>query len=564
MKKIVLLCFVIALSLYGCSDFLDTESLTKKDTSNFPANEQDMYSLLIAAYSNQIALRQPETSRDFFLVSEICSDDRLGGGESQDRYTAAMNEFLKSDDEMYSPTWKNYYRGIYRANYLLESINNITWKDEANRKLIEGRAYFIRAYYYFELCRLFERVPLRLNTLSENLPQSSPDELYGQIAYDLRKAIELLPLQKYQDMPKEELGLATRWAAEALMGRVFLFYTGYYGKSEIALPNDSGKITKLNVTEWLVDCIDNSGHGLIPEYRNLWPYAYCKYYGYVQNHDLQWIGETGDNYEAVYVRKYSALGAGGVAQSYDNNVCMFLSHGKQDQVPFGRGNGMGTVNPKLWEDWPDEDIRKKGTIYYAYDSEEIAGVSGYKVSQASIQETGYWDKKYTPINVYKNGQVTPNNPSNMVNMSVELYGRTPLWQHDNSTDIMIIRFSDVLLMAAELGAPRAQEYFDAVRSRVGLPSLPVSLENIKLERRWEFACEGIRYWDLMRWGDLEKAININMNNIPITRLGNPTTLTVKYRPETRGFKPIPESEIQLSNGNLTQNPGWGPDSYYLD
>ena len=440
-------------------------------------------------------------------------------------------------------------------------MDKISWTSEESRKKIEGQTYYIRAYYYFELCRLFERVPLRLQTASENLPQATPDELYGQIASDLKKAIDLLPSQKYQDIPKSELGLATKWAAEALMGRVFLFYTGFYGKAKIEL-STGDNITKDQVVKWLVDCIDSSGHGLISEYRNLWPYAYCKYYGYVKNHDLNWIGEKGDNYEAVYVRKYSALGNGGASQSYDNNVCMFLSHGKQDQVPFGRGNGMGTVNPKLWNDWPDEDIRKKGTIYYAYDQEEIEGVSGYNTSPASIQETGFWSKKYTPINVYKNGEVTPNNPKNMVNMSVDLYGRTASWQQDNSTDIMIIRFSDVLLMAAELGAPRAQEYFDRVRKRVGLPSLPASLENIKQERRWEFACEGIRYWDLMRWGDLERAMETNMKDIPVTKLGTKTTLTVKYRPETKGFQPIPESEILLSDGKLEQNPGWGPDSYY--
>lgn len=561
MKKIVLFVFSLTFLCSGCSDFLDTESKVKKNTGNFPSNEDDMYALVIAAYSNQIALRQPETSRDFFLVSEIRSDDRLGGGESQDRYTAAMNEFLKTDDEMFAPTWNNYYKGIYRANFILESMDKIEWKTPSVRNKIEGWAYYIRAYYYFELSRLFERVPLRLQTASENRPQAAPDDLYGQIASDLQHAIALLPAQKYQDAPKSELGLATKWAAEALMGRMFLFYTGLYGKSEITLPGGE-TLTKAQVVDYLVDCIEQSGHDLIPDYRNLWPYAYCKYYGYVQNHGLEWIGEKGDNYEAVYVRKYSALGNGGTAQSYDNNICMFLSHGKQDQVPFGRGNGMGTVNPKLWNDWPDEDIRKKGTIYAVYDPEEIKAVSGYKTSPATIQETGFWSKKYTPINVYKNGEVTPGKASNMVNMSVELYGRNAAWQQDNSTDILIIRFSDVLLMAAELVAPRAQTYFDKVRGRVGLPSLPVTLENIKQERRWEFACEGIRYWDLMRWGDLPEAIETNMKNIPITKLGSPTTLTVKYRPETRGFQPIPESEILLSDGVLTQNPGWGPDSYY--
>ena len=452
---------------------------------------------------------------------------------------------------------------FFRANFVIESIDKITWKNKTDRDKTLGRAYYIRAYYYFELCRLFERVPLRTNTGTENLPQATPDELYGQMASDFKKAIELIPNNSFQITPKTEIGLATKWAAEGMMGRMFLFYSGFYKKDEIKLP-EGGSVTKANVIAWLEDCINNSGHGLISDYRNLWPYAYCKYYGYTKNNNLNWIGETGNNIEVVYQRKYSALGNGGIPQSYDNNIFMQFSHGKQTQVPFGYGHALGTVNPKLWTDWPDNDIRKKGSVYYAYDPEEIASVSGYKYTAAAYQETGFWSKKITAINVYKNGQVTPTTASNMVNMSVELYGRAASYQQDNANDLMIMRFSDILLMAAELGAPKGQTYFDQVRTRVGLPSLPLTLENIKLERRWEFATEGIRYWDLMRWGDVEAVINQNMKDIPIIQVGTKKNLTIRFRPETRGFLFIPQSEINLSNGVLTQNAGWGPDSFFTE
>lgn len=562
MKKIFMIAVVVILSLTGCSDFLETKSLTEKNTSNFPANEGDMYSSLIAAYSNQIALGQAQTSQDFFVISEILSDDRLGGGES-DRALQGLNAFKKYTEDQFLAAWKNYYSGIFRANFLIESIDNIQWKNKADRDKILGRAYFIRAYYYFDLCRLFERVPLRLKTGTENIPQATPEELYGQMASDLKNAIELLPAIAYQTMSKSELGLATKWSAEALMGRMFMFYTGFYKKNEIALP-EGGSVSKENTIAWLEDCINNSGHGLISEYRNLWSYAYCKYYGYTTTNNLKWIGETGDNIEAVYLRKYSALGNAGVAASYDNNVSLFLSHGKQHQVPFGYGNGIGTVNPKLWSDWPDNDIRKKGTVYYAYDPEEKAGSSGYKYTAQAYQETGYWSKKNTPINVYKNGVVTPKTTANMVNMSVELYGRAASYQQDNSVDLMIIRFSDVLLMASELGSANAQTYFDRVRARVGLLTLPVTLDNLKAERRWEFATEAIRYWDLMRWGDVETVINQNMKDIPIIQVGTNKNLTITFRPETRGFLWIPQSEINLSYGVLTQNPGWGPESLFTE
>ncbi len=125
-----------------------------------------------------------------------------------------------------------------------------------------------------------------------------------------------------------------------------------------------------------------------------------------------------------------------------------------------------------------------------------------------------------------------------------------------------MRFADVLLMAAEVGAPDAQDYLDRVRLRAGLPSVPVTLENIKSERRFELAFEGIRFFDLLRWHD-EDLLNTNQKDIPIfLPLGEKTTKTIVYRPETNGFLQIPESEIELSKGVLTANPGWGSEATY--
>jgi len=120
---------------------------------------------------------------------------------------------------------------------------------------------------------------------------------------------------------------------------------------------------------------------------------------------------------------------------------------------------------------------------------------------------------------------------------------------------MIIRFADVLLMGAELGSSHAQDYLDQVRSRVNLPSVPVTLDNIKAERNHELAFEGLRYYDLLRWHDAEAAF-AKVKNIPIETGGGATTMTINFRPETRGFMPIPQSEIDLSNGGIVQNAGW--------
>jgi hypothetical protein len=121
--------------------------------------------------------------------------------------------------------------------------------------------------------------------------------------------------------------------------------------------------------------------------------------------------------------------------------------------------------------------------------------------------------------------------------------------------MVLLRFADILLMGAELGSTHAQNYLDQVRSRAGLASIPVSLDNIKTERRHELAGEGLRYFDLLRWHDAEAAFAI-ATNIPCKTLNTDVTYTVTFRPETGGFLPIPEGQVRLSGGVLTQNPGW--------
>jgi hypothetical protein len=110
-------------------------------------------------------------------------------------------------------------------------------------------------------------------------------------------------------------------------------------------------------------------------------------------------------------------------------------------------------------------------------------------------------------------------------------------------------------MGAELGSSHAQDYLDRVRTRAGLTSIAPTLANIKIERRHELAGEGLRYFDLLRWHDAEAAF-ATATNIPCKTLNVDATYTVTFRPETGGFLPIPQSQVRLSGGVLTQNPGW--------
>jgi hypothetical protein len=200
----------------------------------------------------------------------------------------------------------------------------------------------------------------------------------------------------------------------------------------------------------------------------------------------------------------------------------------------------------MWEEWPANDLRKKGSICDVNDADE--GISGFDWGGDNQQhETGLWQKKYIPVNIYVDGEAQ--------NYSISLYGAPADFMLNNTQETVLLRFADILLMGAELGSAKQQQYLDMVRSRVKLPSVPVTLENIKKERRFELAFEGLRYYDLLRWGDAEKEIN-KLKNIPVMNANKEGLYSTTFRPETKGFLPIPNSQIQLSDGVLVQNEGW--------
>jgi len=96
-----------------------------------------------------------------------------------------------------------------------------------------------------------------------------------------------------------------------------------------------------------------------------------------------------------------------------------------------------------------------------------------------------------------------------------------------------------------------------VRARADLLPVTYSLENLKKERLYELAFEGLRWFDLVRWGDVENADN-NYFSTPcnVMNSGVAGVYAVTYPVVTKGLLPIPESEIRLSNGVYVQNPGW--------
>ena len=547
----------------GCDDFLDTQNLTKKDTSNFPVNETDAVQMVNGIYSVMNRnLADPE--EDPFFIFDIASDDRLGGGSQSNIGAQGVDRLMNSYTNWMGPCWKQRYAGINRANNALETIDKVTeWSSKAAKDQLLCEIHFLRAFYYFNLAQVFNGVPLVLSTEPQNLPRATPDEIYAQIASDLKKAIEYGPATKY---PQFGDGRASRWSAEGMMARVWLFYTGFYGKSDLPLPADEGgSISKSQVATWLEDCIQNSGYGLVSDQRNLWPYTnpYTgKDYKYDIDNNLNW--ETDENKENMFAVKMSNKpGWSADAQLRHNRVVEFYSLRKTtaDAFPFSvQGYSNGPVCEKLWTDWekdPDYagDYRRTGSICDRL--VEIPNYAGDKAKE--VENTNLLAKKYVGCEAY-------NSEGQRMLSYGYFYGSENNRQTGLTQSLVWLRFADVLLMHSELTDGKTiyngKSGMNAVRQRAGLPDISYSLDALKKERRYELCFEAIRWNDLRRWGDVQEIVRNQVgNNILNEKATGTYKFTVdfmeRYKATGGGFFKIPEDQVTLSEGVLEQNPGWG-------
>lgn len=516
-------------SIGACKkSFLQTEDVSTVSEQNFYKTPEDAFKALVGAYdglqktwADGIALP---------VAAEVMSDNTFGGTGASDGFGyQMMDEFDKlrspADQNLVGGNWSAYYKAIYRCNLLLSKMDGIDWTNqEALRKQYEAEARYLRAYMYFDMVRLWGNIPLIIVPTSENVPQANPDEVYKLIAEDLEFAAQNLPATKYTAQSAANYGRVTKWAAESLIGRVFLYYTGYYSKADLA-----GVVTKAEALNYLEDVINNGGYGLVDDFAKLWPAASLKDY----------VGE--DNKETIFSIKYT------FTSDYDGNTdgnhwMVMLGIREQSTYPYGNGWGGATVNPKLWNAYDATD-KRRGASIISIANENI----DFKMKNNQREYTGYYIKKYTPM-VDEAGN----------SLAVKMGGTN--FMIGQFQDYVSIRYADVLLMAAELGSANAQKYFDDVRKRAygnNFIQLPVTQDNIMKERRLEFAFEGIRYYDLLRQG-IDKAAAAIAESTTVQNGGVNTTKTITEAKikETKGLVQIPYPQITLSSGVLKQNQGW--------
>lgn len=577
MKKFIKILAAAVLGLGGVTSCtLDTVNYVEKTPENFPVTSSDASQALAGIYQN-LSLVSANPQMSFFYLSMLASDDNLGGGGTNDKLMQAMDLLLNYQTDMTHQFWSDRYQGINRANALLEGIGNMALEDNERNQVV-GEAKFMRAFFYYELASQYGRVPLVLSTEEATPSQPTAAALWGQILMDLRDAASTMPAVRKTD------GHVDKYTAEAMLGRAWLFYTGMYGNgedlaaltsttynplTEVALP-DGTTLTKNDVIGYIDDCVENSGYSLVPDYRNLWAYTNrctVEDYDYTKGKGLKWVeDDAAVNPESMFAIKFNKLASWQTTIGYSNGYALhFGVRGGQDYAntfPFGQGWGAGPVAPNLVNDWnsaESDDMRREASV------QNVKDLPAYTYGGWAdfVQETDYFEKKQSPVTA----QYTDESGSLQYAPVFEyvMYGENG-WQNDNLMqtgnihDLVLIRFADVLLMQSEL--KENVDGINRVRERAGLvPIGTYSLEALQRERRWELAFEGVRWNDIRRWHIAAAALE-KQTDQPVYYLGSSDKNTAhnggyaaRYN-ATAGFFKIPESEISLSNGGLTQNEGW--------
>lgn len=589
MKKILSIAAIAAmtLSLVSCEKFLDSENYWSKDSSNFPVNETDADQMIAGIYNNMNIVIGNSPLFAHHMWSEAASDNCLGGGGANDQGAQAEDLMMNFGSSMYDGFYTARYKGIARANAAIEALPNLAAKmsaDKVNQYL--GEAFFLRAWYYYELASMFGNIPCPVtSTADPTLPQISGEALWGQIIEDCKIAADIMPAKKSSGD-----GHVDKYAAQALLGRAYLFASGFYGLNDITLPAyeneaigvsiaEGTKITKAEVGKYISDCVSSSGYTLVDDPHNLWAYTNrCS----VEDEKSPWKGkgykwaedDGAVNPEAMFVIKFNTQPSWSTTIGYSNQTALYwgvrgqsLDNG--ECFPFGTGWGMCPVNPSLVDDWKaiePGDKRLDASII------SVDKWPSYKYGgDSNIQESGYYQTKIMPVLAWseENGKYMKSFTNVMFPGLTWSEGNEDNFQLNSVNDMVLIRFAEVLLMDAEINGSQAS--FDRVRARAGLGSKSATEDNIRNERRWELAFEGVRFNDLRRYGEayataaLDKQQGVHCYNSGVEGINDAAKYNGGYGNRykaTKGFVRIPEAQISLSAGageeyTFVQNEGWG-------
>jgi starch-binding outer membrane protein, SusD/RagB family len=494
---------LLAVSNSCKKDFLDVPpqgDLTEQQALIDPAAADKMvggvYNTLY--YQGTVGLK-------YLILGEITSDNSDKGSEPNDPGFGAIeiDPFKHTPNtSTFNDVWVDHYKGIAAANKAIDILNAGTYEEATKNRLL-SEVRFIRALYYFNLVRMFGgvpkvvRVPDPSEANSDEFQTRAPvNDIYGVIVEDLQFGVDHLP-QKGE--AGSQIGRATKGAAQALLAKVYLYQKNWQGAYDMS------------------QAVINSGiYDLYPDYASL-------------------FREVGENsIESIFEVQATPIKIGSTCDGISVNYSNFQGprgtfppvtiEGKS-YVAGDLGFGLNTPTADLAGAYEAGDVRKDATIIFTSATDVVKLWDSFPIPPrpAVVNERYNYKGYHSPFK--------------------ETAACNGINDKDNKPkNIRVIRYAEVLLINAEAATHiggDALTPLQKVRARAGLTTASATEADIWKERRVELAEEGDRFFDLVRQG---RAAQV---------LAGQGFVAGKHE-----LFPIPQLQIDLSGGRLTQNPNY--------
>jgi starch-binding outer membrane protein, SusD/RagB family len=500
----MLLVMMSLVFLAGCKkNFLDRDPQGQYtlETYPYPGGSGPYDTYLFGAYSDLRSFNMH--SQSFIVATSVRSDDAEKGSTPADGGANAqtMDNFPVAPDNGYlNAIWLGNFALINKSNIALDQVRNnkdIVAPQEVKAQS-EAEARFLRAYAYFNLVRYFGRVPLIDSVFTNaaaqsNVPQSSAIQIYAFIESDLQYAANNLPL----NWDPKFVGRVTRGAANGLLAKVYLTQKKWGPAMSAA------------------NAVITSG-----QYDLSTPY------------DRIFREEGENSKESVFEVQATSSAAIPTA----NGVQYAQIQGVRGSGAWDLGWGWNTPSPQLAAAYETGDPRRSRTILFTSTSTQTFQTIYGENLPVGLPNAMYNNKVYT-------------NPS----IRASIGHRFGYWMN-----VRILRYSDVVLMYAEAAnemgnTAEALAKLEMVRARARagnnaiLPAVTTTdqgllREAIRRERRVELAMEHDRFWDIVRWGIAQQVLH--------------AAGKTNFNENRDVLLPIPQTQIDISGGKLTQNPGY--------
>ncbi len=521
----------------SCNDWLKEESPGTTGLGDFFTSGETAIQTVNACYT-PLAWEYNKTYFSEWFIGDVASDDALKGGQTTTDMADAYdieNFKTNANNTLLLDFYRAQYQGISRCNLALQEVPDVDTDDsltEERKNCLLGEAHFMRAYYYFRLVRVFGGVPYVDFVIDSSnkwqQPRATADEVYAKIIEDLTAAEGLL--WNKSQYPDEDLGRATKGAAQAMLLKVYLYMHDY-----------------ANAYRW--------GKTFKEEQIDAGEYSLCP--NYFDNFTL--AGENGP--ESVFEIQYMEEPTSDYGEGFGftrGTFTTILTRSRAASLGGNAGWGFDHPTQNLYDEFESNDPRRDFTISKPTDEEVESNADlTYLGSPYNNNKTAYCEDGVYP--------------------TLSHATRSPM-------NYRLIRLSDVMLMYAEAAAKTgdtstAESMLNEVRSRVGLSAYPSELAFLKgkygqnfenfatpdgydtdllraimHERRVELAMEGHRWFDLCRWGIAYKVMDKDSGTYGKNETAAARNEMASFVEGKHELFPIPAEEINLNP--MSQNPGY--------